>query len=362
MKTEKTVVAHNGSGFFGGGEIWLCLLLAGLQRRGHRVLLLCKTPDIAARAESYGIRAEVFKIGGDVIVTDALRFARKLRRERPDAVLLTTFAKTWIGGMGARLARVPRVVARVAISTIAPRNMFHRTAITRWLDAVIVNADEVRSGFYVAMPKLAANKVITILDGIALPHATEQRGTVRAELGLDDRTRVIGTVARLNRQKRIDRLLQTLAELPDDVHCIIAGEGAERERLEALARKLAVSDRVHFLGFRSDIPAVLAALDIFVLASDSEGMANAMLEAMAAGLPVVSTWVSGTTAALSMDEDGVAPGIVTGFNVQELCKATRRLLDDKELRHAMGERGRQRVRERFSFERMVNEWEAVLFG
>lgn len=354
-----TIVAHNASRFFGGGEIWLSILLAELQRRGHRVLLLCKNEEVAERARTYGIRAEVFTIGGDVVITDALRFAWRLRRERADAVLLTTFRKVFLGGMGARLARVPRVVARVAVSTITPRNALYRVAMRRWLDAVIVNAEEIRAGFVSVMPE-AADQVITIFDGIVPPEATAPADALRNELGLPPDVRVIGTLARLERQKRIDRLLHALAALPADVHCIIAGEGPDRAKLEALATDLVLSARVHFLGFRRDVRTILDALDVFVLTSDWEGLANSMLEAMAVGVPVISTRVSGANSALGMEADGAAPGLVVDFDAAALSAALRQLLDDAALRARMGEIGRQRVRAKFDFARMVDAWEAVL--
>ena len=95
---------------------------------------------------------------------------------------------------------------------------------------------------------------------------------------------VVGAVARLGIQKRLDRLLEAVSRMPE-VHLVLAGEGEMETDLRALAGRLGMENRVHFLGFRSDVGRVLAALDVFALTSDREGMANAMLEAMVASTP-----------------------------------------------------------------------------
>src|SRR5687767_4586093 len=112
-----TIVAHNGSRAWGGAERALTLLLAGLQDRGHTVRLLCNSPLVRERATELGVTAEVVPLGGDVMLPHALRFAAVLRRLRPDALILGTYRKLWLAGLGARLARVPLVVARVGLQT-----------------------------------------------------------------------------------------------------------------------------------------------------------------------------------------------------------------------------------------------------
>src|SRR5690606_9098536 len=239
--------------------------------------------------------------------------AARLRHERPDAVILTTFKKVFLTGLGARLAGVPFVVQRIVLQGDTPaRGARYRIALRRFVDAVVLNADSMRPAFLAGDPQMEPSRVLTILDGVRSPEAVGPPYAVRNELGIPADAFVIGSVARLARQKRFDRLLRALSFLPDRVHCIIAGEGEELEPMRSLATELGLTRRVHLIGFRANVGDVLAALDLFVISSDREGLANAMLEAMMTGLPVVTTDVSGAREAVAGTDDEPAAGIITG--------------------------------------------------
>jgi len=355
------VLAHNSSGVLGGGEIGTVLLLEGLQRRGHRVLLLCRTPEIARRAATYGIPTGVQPIAGDAMLPHALRFGARLRRERPDALILTTFKRVVLAGLGARLARAPFVVQRIVLQGDSPaRGARYRWAFRNLVDAIVLNADAMRADFLAGDPRLNPAKVITILDGVRAPARSRPPGAVRHELGIPPEVPVVGCIARLASQKRLDRLLRAVALLPPAVHCIIAGEGPALERTRGLAAELNIAGRVHLPGFRADVGDVLAALDVFVVSSDREGLANAMLEAMAFGLPVVSTAVSGAREALDPAAENPRAGLVTGFSETELADAMRTVLADPIARHSLGAAARDRAERQFGQERFLDEWERLL--
>jgi glycosyltransferase involved in cell wall biosynthesis len=200
-----------------------------------------------------------------------------------------------------------------------------------------------------------------VYDGIDRHPERPDAAAARTALGLPADAPVIGSVTRLSRQKRLDRTLEALALLPG-VHCALAGEGELEGKLRARAQALGVADRVHFLGYRTDVHQVLAALDVFVLTSEREGMANAMLEAMAAGVPVVSTPVSGAYEALAADDQGRAPGVIVDGEAAAIADAVRGILEVAAPRMAMGEEGRRRAGERFGYARMIDAWESVLAG
>jgi glycosyltransferase involved in cell wall biosynthesis len=140
------------------------------------------------------------------------------------------------------------------------------------------------------------------------------------------------------------------------MHVVIVGEGPERARLEAQAAHLGLAEQVHFVGHQQDVRPWLAAFDVCVLSSDWEGMSNAILEAMAAGLPVVATAVGGTPEVVV---DGVTGFLVPPRDPQALADAILRLLRDPDLRRRMGEAGRAHVTEHFSVEQMVHKRERL---
>ncbi len=178
---------------------------------------------------------------------------------------------------------------------------------------------------------------------------------LREQIGGDSARPLVLTPARLDEQKGHPVLLRAAAELPG-VDFVLAGEGPERPALEALAAELGIAERVHFLGYRDDIPQLLAACDVFALPSLYEGSSLAVLEAMAARRPVVSSAIGGTDELIDDGGDGllVAPGDAAG-----LTSALRRLLSDPELRKAFAQRARERVERDFTPTAMTQRVEAI---
>jgi glycosyltransferase involved in cell wall biosynthesis len=354
------VAAHNGARIWGGAERATTRLLAGLQGRGHRVLLFCNRQLVADRAAAMGVPTEMLPIGGDIAIHHALRFAARLRRDLPDALVVGTYKKLFLAALGARLASVPTVIARIGLETDVPRSLKYRVALGRWVDAVVVTAERMRAPF-LALPGTDPRRIVVIPNAALVPRGDSSGKAAREDLGLTMDAPIVGTVARLDTQKRLDRLLRAVAALPVEVQCVLAGDGPERPALEALARELGIAQRVRFLGHREDPAKVYAALDLMVISSDREGMSNAMLEAMALGVPVLSTPVSGAADALAPLADGRPPGIlVDGFGVAELAEAMRKALSDFAQLTAMGEAARERARTEFDLELMLDRWEGVL--
>ena len=316
------IAAHNGARSYGGGEKWTVLLLEGLQARGHQVHLFCNFEVVAEEARARGVDASIAVLGGHLALHQVPSFARRLRACRPDALLIATFKKIWLGGMAAAAADVPVVVSRIGLDTDLPgKHWSYRLAFSRWIDAALVNADGIRRAVVAGLPRYDPARIATVYDGIVLPGAPVPAAEARRALGLPADGPIVGSVTRLSAQKRLDRTLEAVALLPG-VRCVLAGEGEMEAELRARADALGVADRVHFLGYRRDVARVLSALDVFLLTSEREGMANAMLEAMAAGVPVVSTPVSGADEAL-YDDRGRVPGLVVEPDPRALAAAVR---------------------------------------
>jgi len=166
-------------------------------------------------------------------------------------------------------------------------------------------------------------------------------------------------VGALRAQKAYDELIQAAAILRSsypDLHVLIAGEGPEKPRLEALVRDLGLDDVIMMLGCRLDVPDVLAALDVAICASHYEGSPLAVMEYMGAALPIVATRVGGVP---DLIEDGVNGLLVEPGNPAGLAKAIADLLSDRERASALGARARERRRLEFDLDVMVHNIEAL---
>jgi glycosyltransferase involved in cell wall biosynthesis len=167
-------------------------------------------------------------------------------------------------------------------------------------------------------------------------------------MGASERPIVL-TLARLDRQKGLYYLLEAAALVPEAVF-VLAGEGPEWPALEAQARALGLTKRVILLGYRDDVSDLLASCDVFVLPSLFEGLPLSVLEAMAAGKPVVATAIGGTDEAVV---DGVTGLLVPPADPAALAKGIRMVLSDPVLSARLGAAGRARAHEQFSAEAMV---------
>jgi glycosyltransferase involved in cell wall biosynthesis/peptidoglycan/xylan/chitin deacetylase (PgdA/CDA1 family) len=173
------------------------------------------------------------------------------------------------------------------------------------------------------------------------------------------RPRRIAMVACLREEKRIDVLIAAaprILERHPDAEFLIVGDGPCRDQLAALARATAVFDRFQFLGHRDDVPEVLAQADLLVLPSQSEAFPNAIIEAMAAGLPVVATDVGGIPELVAEGHTGrlVPPG-----DADALAGALLDVLDQPERAAEFGRAGRRRIEQTYSFDRMVEQFETL---
>lgn len=188
------------------------------------------------------------------------------------------------------------------------------------------------------------DKVVEIPLGLDLtPFLDAPRGSLRAELGIGQAEPVVGIVARLVPIKRVDVLIDAASHLVrdhPDVRFVVVGEGEERERLERRAADAGVADRMRFLGWRADLPAIYADLDVVVLASDNEGTPVSILEALAARRPVVATAVGGVVDLLGANERGL---LVARRDPAALAAAVARLLAHPDHAAAFAAAGRAHV-------------------
>jgi glycosyltransferase involved in cell wall biosynthesis len=183
--------------------------------------------------------------------------------------------------------------------------------------------------------------------------------TWRAKQGFSNEDVLFVCVARFAPQKNHDLLISAFAKGPASdprAHLVLAGQGVLRAQLQVRVNQLGLTNRVHFLGLRTDIPDVLGAADIFVLGSDYEGNPLSVIEAMAAGLPIVSTAVGGVPELLQNGKEGF---IVQPGNADGLSEAMVTLLNDSNLRRMMGVAAAVRAKAKFDVSAMVRAYEQL---
>lgn len=198
-------------------------------------------------------------------------------------------------------------------------------------------------------------QLVVIHNGIdPQPFLRADGAAIRRELKLNGKP-VLTFVGRLTPPKDLFVLLEAVKALSDGV-LLIVGDGELRPQVKRYIRAQDLEERVRLLGERGDVPAILAAGDIFVLPSRWEGLPYTIIEAMMAGLPVVATRVGGVP---ELVDDGFTGLLVPSGDIKALSKAFQRLLDDPELQKFMGEAGRKKALKEFTLDRMVAETEKV---
>lgn len=282
------------------------------------------------------------------------RLYRYFRANRFDVVHAFMSATSIYVGVAGWMARVPAVFAgiRVEYEDKGLIRFLHRI-INHMVTGWICNSEATRRSL---LPGVGASpdRVHVVYNGIA-PSAFASSltpGEAKKKLGLSESTPLVSLVARLSPQKNVSMYLNVAARVlkrRPNVAFIIAGDGELRRELEEQAAGLGIAESVRFLGVRDDIPDVLRATDVLALTSHYEGLANTLLEAMAVGIPVVSTAYAGVEELVTDGREGL---IVPLGDVDAFVIATERLLADDALRRQLGECGRASVEQRFTMKAM----------
>lgn len=350
----------------GGAETQLVRLAVHLRAAGYAVIVATILPDgrgrpeLAAAGIPHVVLPLVSPVGAITVLAGTIRL---FRRWKPDAVVSFLFYANVLGRMAGAVARVPVVVSSVRTVRFGGRLSDATLRLTdRLANVTVTNSPTVARRL--AADRLAnMDRVVVIPNGIPLDAFNGQpdREVIRRELGASSEEFLWLAVGRLEPVKDYPTLLQAMAALRDvrpPVQLRIAAEGSQRPALEMLIRDLGLSGTVQLLGLRHDVPELLQAADALVLTSLWEGLPNVVIEAMAAGVPVVATGSGGTT-------ELVNPG-VTGFLVppqdpRVLAEAMSELMQlPVRKRSEMGAAAQRFVAERFAIDRIMNRWEALI--
>jgi glycosyltransferase involved in cell wall biosynthesis len=346
----------------GGGEVQVLELLRRLPSRYEiSVHALDASGPLLDETRALGYEPHIHPLGGSLMrpasVAEAMRLARLLRGKRIDLVHAQDFYSTLIAVPAAKLAGVPVVISRLDL--VHWHGMARHLALaaaSHAADVVIANCEAVRD-MVVHRERVPAERVVVIRNGLDIARFDAAKaGPLASPLPDTGGAPVAVLVANMRHEvKRQEDFLAALAMVRrgiPNLKAFLVGEGGRQAHLQNMAHELGVADAVHFLGSRPDVPAVLARGTLGVLCSRQEGLSNAVMEGMAAGLPMVVTDAGGNA---ELVQDGVRGYVVPPERPDALADALLRVLGDPARARAMGAAARRFVERELTLERMIDE-------
>ena len=363
----------------GGPALHVAYLSAGLADRGYDTTLVAGKvgageESMAFVAEQRGVRIETLddlhrEIAPLRDLRTILRLARLIRSERPTILHTHTAKAGAVGRIAALLAgdARPPVIVHTFHGHVL-RGYFNPalTAAFRLLEQLLARvatklvavSPEVRDDL-VALGVAPAAKFAVVRLGIELDERVdydeEGRKATRRLLGIPPDAFVVGWIGRMTAVKRtedIARTLQALVERGVDGYLCLVGDGPDRTRLERRMHELGVAKRCLFVGYQENVARFYDAMDVLLLTSVNEGTPVSVIEALAAGRPVVATRVGGVS---DVVRDGVDGFLAEVADVESLAARLAELAGDPELRTRMGNAGRAHVVDRYAVERLVDD-------
>lgn len=345
----------------GGTEGQVVELLRGLPRQFDiRVAVTHDAGPLLEQVWQLGHLPAEFSFQGSVKKPNTLvqigRVSRWLKQHRIELVHAHDFYTALLAVPAAKLVGAKVVVGRLDLAHFhTPWQRQALIACTRGADHVIANAEAIRQ-MLIKEEGIAQERITLIHNGLDLPRFDRRMAEpLRSPLpDLGGAPLLVHVANMAHPVKRQEDLLHALAKVKAQgrmLHAYLVGDGIRREGLEELAAKLELEDRVHFLTHRTDVPAVLARATMGVLCSSHEGLSNAVMEGMAAGLPMVVTRVGGNPDLITDGERGL---VVPAFDSDALARAFVTLLDDPERGKAMGARARAFVERELTLQKLCD--------
>jgi glycosyltransferase involved in cell wall biosynthesis len=293
----------------------------------------------------------------------AVQVARLARRYDLDVIHCHHYSPFVYGALAARLRPGLRLVftehGRVADTPPSGKRRLANLLLSRAPGRFFAVSEDLRT--HMLAEGFERERVGVIYNGIdpGPPPTARDRAAARQILGLPADALVVGTVARLDPVKDLNTLLAAFADLARELAeavLVVIGDGPELERLEGAAREAGIESRISFTGARNDARRLVAAFDVYANTSVTEGVSVTLLEAMAAGLPVVATRVGGTPEVVVAEETGL---LVPAREPALVAESVSRLAADSALRSRLGQAGRERLSRKFTLEQMVGRYLGV---
>lgn len=347
----------------GGAERMLLQLAEELRDRGHEVCAVGpaeRNPWLRTQFRERGFDPELYRMSRQLDPGTVGQLVRILRRRRIDVVHSHEFTMAVYGAAASLLARRPHVITMHGGRYYAGR--LRRRVASRWAvqrSKAVVAVSATVAAELARTLRIRPHRVTVIHNGVRPCVGDGVRA--RRELGISEDEQLILAVGNLYPVKGHIVLLRALASISEDAtlprwRLAVAGRGGEHDILRSFADARGIGGRVHLLGFRADVPDLLAASDLYVMPSLSEGLPLGLLEAMSAGKAIVASRVGGIPEAVTSGRDAL---LVPPKDPDALAAAVRAVLLDPELRSRLGAAAAQRAQDVFSVRRMTEEYERL---
>jgi glycosyltransferase involved in cell wall biosynthesis len=350
-----TILHTEASPGWGGQEIRILTEAAAFAKRGFRIILIGQPgASLMQEAPHYGLAVRPLLMRGPMDVMACWRLRRMMKGADVDLVHTHSSIDAWLAGFAAKSLRLPVVRSRHVGIPVKRRRNFVYNALS---DRIIASGEAIREALIHG--GVFAGKILSIPAGVdtARFHPGVSGETVRQELALHGP--VIGTVARFAGSKGHSVLLQAIPEILQQepaAEFVWVGDGVSRDALHQAVVQAGLGTKILMTGFREDIPAVLAAMDIVVLSSLREGVPQVLLQALAMQKPVVASAVGGIPEVIQHQHTGV---LVPPNDPQALAMAVVGVLRQRAQAAEWAEAGRRFVESHYTLEHMIDRTAAV---
>ena len=350
------------SDVWGGVEKNVLVRLQELSARGYKVAVVVLENMFERRFTEKNIQVFTVPRGGRLRLIERRNVSKLIKRLRPRSVFAAIKADWWLVAWPAHRYGVQSIVLYLGIKRKMKENTKYRLLFQTFGAKLLVNSLSLKEYALSTSGYLNDSNVKVIYNGFVVRPINDESNE-KISLGqlpsLPDGTFVIGCAGRFARAKQYHLLAEILPNLPEHVHVLLAGEGAEEESIRQALANSGVSHRVHFLGQLSyeQMPEFYRHIDMFLHLSRLEGMANVLSEALSFSKPVVTARASGTDEATDFGHFGI---VKEPDDVEGLTEGIKQVISGA-FPFDPGE-ARDWIKERFSRSRMMDDTEQLLFG
>ncbi|MCU4176728.1 glycosyltransferase [Carboxylicivirga sp. N1Y90] len=348
---------------WGGGEKWMIMAAKNLSAKGHDVSIVC-TPNSIVEMESKaeGIRVFPIKINSDFSLSGYVKLKRLIVSKGIDAVIGCQNRDARIAGFISKYHAKNKVlvISRQGVQ-LMHNSIKYKLTFIPFCDGILTNTISIKKE-YDSYGWWRDEFVKVIYNGVEALENNSPPYNYAQHLPKDEKNPVIIlSTGRITKQKGFKYLIsaaQKIVEEQSNVYFFIAGKGKLENELKSQIHKLKLDKHVFLLGFQKDIPSLLKGASLFVLPSLYEGMPNSVMEAMAYGLPVISTNVNGVS---ELMQDSIHGNIIPSSNTESIVNSIQNMIE-KDNFQEIGELGKKHVEKHFTVQKMADNLEAYLIS